>query len=90
MRCAGGNYSAETEDQEKLNALKGEVKLAVMKGDTIYPDVLACSLYDTHLVHSISTVADNVQCNTIKNKVYSKTEKKNMDMSFHHLNVIHM
>ena len=89
MRCAGGNYSAETEDQEKLNALKGEVKLAVMKGDTIYPDVLACSLYETKPVHIILTVADNVKWNPIKKKVYSKIEKKTVDIKFHRLNVIH-
>ena len=41
-------------------------------------------------MHIISPVAYNVKWNPIQKKVYSKIEKKNVDMIFHSLNVIHM
>ena len=63
--------------------------MTVMKGDATFTDVLACSLYDTNPVQIISTVADNSKCNPIKKKVYSKIEKKTVDIKFHRLNVIH-
>ena len=61
-----------------------------MKGDATCPDVLACSIYDTKSVHIISSVAENVKWTPIKKKIYSKIEKKTVDMTFHCLNVIHM
>ena len=64
--------------------------MEVTKGDATCPDVLACSLYVTDTVQIISTVADNVKWNPIKNKFYSNIEMKTANMSFHHLNVIHM
>ena len=63
--------------------------MTVMKGDATFTDVLTCSLYDTNPVQIISTVADNSKCNPIKKKVYSKIEKKTVDIKFHRLNVIH-
>ena len=62
----------------------------VMKGNAKYPDVLACSIYDTKTVLIISTVDDNVKWTSTKKKVYNKIEKKNVDITFHCLNVIHM
>ena len=47
-------------------------------------------MYDTNIVHIISNVAENVQWTSTNNKFYSKTDKKTVDMQFHHLNVIHM
>ena len=38
----------------------------------------------------ISNVADNVKWTPTKKKIYSKIEKKTVDMKFHRLNVIHM
>ena len=70
--------------------MRGEVKVAVMKGDATFPDFLACSIYYTKLVHIISTVAGNVNWTPTKNKFYSKIDKKTVDMRFHRLNVIHM
>ena len=61
-----------------------------MKGDVTFPDVLACSIYDTKLVHIIPSVSINVKWTPTKNKFYSKTDKKIVDMKFHRLNVIHM
>ena len=61
-----------------------------MKGDTTFPDVISCSLYDTKSVQIIWTVADNFKWNPISNKFYSKIENKTVDMKFHRLNVIHM
>ena len=52
--------------------MRGEVKVAVMKGDATCPDVLACSLYDTKPVHNISTMDDNFKYNPDKKKFYSK------------------
>ena len=68
----------------------GEVKLAVMKGDTTCPDVISCSIYANNPVHIISTVADNFKWNPIKKKFYIKTEKNTVDMKFHCINVIYM
>ena len=64
--------------------------MAVMKGDATCPDVLACSLFDTNPVHIISSVDENFKWTPINKKVYSKIEKKTLDMKFHCLNVIHM
>ena len=61
-----------------------------MKGDTKFPDVLACSIYDTNTVHIISTVAENFKWTPIKKKVYYKIEKNTVDMTFHRLNIIYM
>ena len=63
--------------------------MTVTKGDAIFTDVLACSIYDTKPVQIMSTVADNSKCNPIKKKVRSKIEKKTVDTTFHCLNVIH-
>ena len=76
--------------KKKQDEVRGEVKVAVTKGGATCTYVLACSLYDTNPVHIISTMADNVKWNTIKKKVYSKIEKKTVDMTFHRINVIHM
>ena len=70
--------------------MRGEVKVEVMKGDTICSDVRVCSLYDTKLVHMISTLYRNVKWTPTKNKFYIKTDKKTVDIKFHRLNVIHM
>ena len=80
----------EVKSKEKQDKVRGEVKVAVMKVDANFLDVLVCSLYETKPVHLILTVADIVKWNIIKKKVYSKTEKKNVDMTFHRLNFIHM
>ena len=64
--------------------------MAVTKGGATCSYVLACSLYNIKPVHIISFVTDNVKCVPINNKVYSKIEKKTVDMIFHHINVIHM
>ena len=64
--------------------------MVVIKGDTTCPDVLAFSLYYKRPMHMISIVADNVKCTYIKKKFYSIIYKKNVDMTFHHLKVIHM
>ena len=69
--------------------MRGEVKVSVMKGDATCTYVLACSMYDTNPVHIISTVSDNVNWTPTNNKVYSKIEKKTVDMTFHRLNDIH-
>ena len=61
-----------------------------MKGDATCTDVLACSLYYKNIVHIVLTVSENVKYNTIRNKVHSKIEKKTKDITFNHLNVIHM
>ena len=61
-----------------------------MNGDSKFSDVLACSLYDTKPVKIISYMSNNFKYNTTTKKVYSKIEKKTMDMKFHRLNVIHM
>ena len=90
MMCAGGNYSTGTEEQEKQDEVRGEVKVAVIKGDATFPDVIACIIYDTKLVHIIPSVSINVKWTPTKNKFYSKTDKKTVDMKFHRLNVIHM
>ena len=80
----------EVKSKKKQDEVRGEVKLAVMKGDATCPDVLACSLYDTKPVHIISTVADNIKWTPINKKFYIKIEKKSVDMTFHCLNVIHI
>ena len=54
--------------------MRGEVKVVVMKGEAKYPDVLACSIYDTNPVYIILTVAENVNWTPIKKKIYSKIE----------------
>ena len=64
--------------------------MAVMKGDATCPDMLACSIYDTNTVYIISTVAENTRWTPIKNKFYSKTERKTVEMKFRSINVIHM
>ena len=64
--------------------------MAAMKTDATFPDVLACSLYETKPVHIILTVADNVKWNPIKKKVYSKIEKKTLDTTFHRINAVHI
>ena len=79
----------EVKIKKKQDKVRGEVKLAVMEGDATCPDVLACSIYDTKPVQIISTVDDNVKWNPTKKKVYSKIEKKTVDMTFHRLNDIH-
>ena len=70
--------------------MRGEVKLAGMKGDETCPDVILCGLYDTKTVHIISTVVENFKWTPIKKKFYSKIEKKTVDITFHSLNVIHI
>ena len=90
MRCAGENYSIGTEEQEKQDEMRGEVKVEVIKGDAICSDVRVCSVYDTKLVHMISTLYRNVKWTPTKNKFYIKTEKKTVEMRFHPLNIIHM
>ena len=61
-----------------------------MKVDATCPDALACSLYDTKLVNSISNVDETFKWDFIKQKVYSKIEKNTVYMIFHHPNIIHM
>ena len=56
----------------------------------IFLHVLFMKQSYTKLVNMISTVADNVKWTPTKNKFYSKTDKKTVDMKFHRLNVIHM
>ena len=80
----------EVNSQRKQDEIRREVKVVVMKGDTTFTYVLACSICDTNPVHIISTVVNNVKSTTTKKKFYSKIEKKNMDITFHCLNVIHM
>ena len=89
-RCARGIIQQEVNSKKKKYKVRVEVKVAVMKGDATYPDVIACGIYDTNTVHIISTVDYNSKWIPIKNKVYSKIEKKTLDMTFHCLNVIHM
>ena len=64
--------------------------MEVMKVNATCTDVLACIICDTNKVYIISTVAENFKWNPIKKKVYSKIEKKTVEMKFHRLNVIHM
>ena len=61
-----------------------------MKGDETCPDVILCGLYDKKTVHIISTVVENFKWTPIKKKLYSKIEKKTVDITFHSLNVIHI
>ena len=70
--------------------MRGEVELVVMKGDETCPDVLACGIYVANTVHIISVVAEIVKCTPTKKKVYSKIEKKTVEITFRFLNVIHM
>ena len=39
--------------KKKYVETRGEVKLAVIKGDATYPNVIPCSLYDTNPVRII-------------------------------------
>ena len=64
--------------------------MVVVKGDATCPDVLVCIIHNKNPVQIISTVADNVNRDIIKEKVYSKIDKKTVDMKFHHFNYIHM
>ena len=42
--------------KKKQDEARGEVKVAVMKGDTTCPDMLVCILFEKNLVHIISPV----------------------------------
>ena len=66
-----------------------ELEVEVMKGGATCWGVILCSLNDTKPVKNISTVADNAKWTPIKKKVYSKIEKKTVDMTFHCLNFIY-
>ena len=52
-----GNIQKEVKSNKKQDTFREEVKVVVMKCDAKFPDVLACSLYDTNTVRDISTVA---------------------------------
>ena len=52
-----GNIQKEVKSNKKQDTFREEVKVVVMKCDAKFPDVLACSLYDTNTVRVISTVA---------------------------------
>ena len=80
----------DVKSKKKHDKVRGEVKAAVMKGDTISSDVLVYSLYETNPVYIISTASDNAKLTPTQNKVYSKIEKKTVDMKFHCLDFIHM
>ena len=43
----------EVKIKKKQDKVRGEVKVVVMKGDAICPDMLVYSLYDTNPVHII-------------------------------------
>ena len=75
--------------KEKQDEVRVEAKVVVIKVDATCPDMILCSLYDTNTVYIISTVSDNVNWTPTNNKVYSKIEKKTVDMTFHRLNDIH-
>ena len=79
----------EVNSKRKQDEIKREVKVVVMKGDTTFTYVLACSICDTNPVHIISTVSDNVKWTHTKKKFYSKIDKKTVDMVFNCLNDIH-
>ena len=61
--------------------------MTVMKFYATCSDVLVCIIYNKKPVHFISIVADNFKWAPIKNKVYSKIEKKTVYIKFHRLNV---
>ena len=80
----------EVKSKRGQDSVRGTVKVAVLKGDSVCPNIIAASVYDTKPVHVLSTVANHVNWRKVNKKIFSLQTQKLQDVSFHRLNLLHM
>ena len=78
----------EQKNKTLQNAVRGLVKVAVLKEDEGIPDLVACSLYDTKPVHFLSSCVEEVVWMTKSRKVWDKNNHANKNIDFLRLNVV--
>jgi hypothetical protein len=75
----------EVKSRTAQDAVRGTVKVALLKNDPEVPNVIACSVYDTKPVHFLTTVAPKVDWIVKERKVWSKAKLSNIHIKFFRL-----
>eukprot|EP01048_Picozoa_sp_COSAG05_P021918 COSAG05_NODE_4189_length_1630_cov_6.087524_1_plen_446_part_10 len=78
----------EVKNIEQQDAVRGTVKVAMLKDDPICPNIVQASVYDTKPVHIISTVCDKIEWLIKKRDVYDKGSKEYKEIEYLRLNLI--
>ncbi len=86
---AGIIQKVET-DPKAADRLRGTTKAAVLRNVTECPNLIACSVYDTKPVHMLSTVAETIEWEEKKRRVWSYELKRHVQMGYLRLNLIDM
>ena len=68
----------EEKNVKRAESLRGTTKAARMQNNPACPDILAVSVYDTKLVHMLSTVAESVVWTKKTRKVWDGKAKTEM------------
>jgi len=77
----------EAKNREAELAIRGTVKVAVLKGDAACPNVVAASVYDTKPVHFLSTIAENIAWVLKEKQVYNVDTQRTESLRFLRLNI---
>ena len=70
--------------------MRGTIKVKVTKNNDICPNIVYASLYNTKLVHLISTIHSDVLWENKSRRVYSKEEVKHVAIQLKRVNLIGM
>jgi hypothetical protein len=90
LRVDESVLQTEVKSRRAQDAVRGTVKVSVLRDDPSCPDLLAVSVYDTKPVHMLSTVADCVEWIKKERKVWSTSMCATKTIEFLRLNVIEM
>ena len=72
----------EMQNEQQALAVKGTVKVAVLKNDPVIKDLVAISYYDSKPVYFLSTIIKNVTWTMKEKKVYNPATAKMYPMKF--------
>jgi hypothetical protein len=78
----------EVTKKQELAAVRHTVKAAVLRGDEVCTDLIACSIYDTKPVYFLTNCAETLEWVTKKRKTFDPTSRERFDLPFFRLNII--
>ena len=68
--------------------MRHTVKAAVLRGDKVCHDLIACSIYDTKPVYFLTNAAEKIEWVKKQKKTFDPNSREKFDLQFYRLNII--